>query len=465
MTTTTCRQYTSSSSAKGSSFGGGSSRLSSIHVGGGYQPSSIHGGLGSISVSSSRYVSGVGSALGGGYGGGSLGGGYGGGSSYCSSYGGGFGGGYGGGFGGGSFVAGGGDVLLAGGEKETMQNLNDRLATYLDKVRALEHANTELEVKIREWYQKRGPGPQRDYSPYFRTIEDLRSKILAASVQNATILLQLDNAKLTADDFRTKYETEHALRTSVEADIHGLRKVMDELTLTRSDLEMQLENLKEELAYLHKNHEEELKVLRSQMGGEITVEMDAAPGVDLTKILAEMREQYEHLAEKNRKDAEQWFFSKTEELNQEVAINTEQLQSGKSEVIELRRTLQGLEIELQTQHSMKSSLEGTLAETESRYGLQLSQLQALITSVEEQLAELRCDMERQNNEYKILLDVKTRLEQEISTYRRLLEGEEAHISTQYSSGPTTTRKVRTIVEEVQDGKVISSREQVHVSGR
>ncbi|XP_010286049.1 PREDICTED: keratin, type I cytoskeletal 14-like, partial [Phaethon lepturus] len=145
--------------------------------------------------------------------------------------------------------------------EETMQNLNDRLAAYLDKVRALEEANTDLEVKIREWYKKQGPGPDRDYSPYYRTIEELRNKVLVATVDNANLLLQIDNARLTADDFRTKFETEQALRLSVEADINGLRRVLDELTLARADLEMQIENLKEELAYLKKNHEEEMNAL------------------------------------------------------------------------------------------------------------------------------------------------------------------------------------------------------------
>ncbi|XP_009686052.2 keratin, type I cytoskeletal 19 [Struthio camelus] len=395
------RQTTSSVSG---GLGGSSVRLG----GGSFRAPSIHGGSGGrgVSVSSARFVSsGLGSGVGGGYG-----------SSFSNSFSGGFGG-----------CLGSGDGLLSGNEKTTMQNLNDRLASYLDKVRALEEANSDLEIKIRDWYQKQGPGPARDYSPYYKTIEDLREKILAATIDNSKIVLQIDNARLAADDFKTKFETEQALRMSVEADINGLRRVLDELTLARTDLELQIENLKEELAYLKKNHEEEMSALGGQVAGQVSVEVDSAPGIDLSKILADMRDQYEHMAEKNRKDAEAWFQNKTEELNREVAVNTEQLQSSKSEVTDLRRTLQGLDIELQSQLSMKAALENTLADTEGRYGAQLAQIQALIGNMEAQLAELRAEMERQNSEYKILMDIKTRLEQEIATYRQLLEGQESQM--------------------------------------
>ncbi|NXJ70619.1 K1C17 protein, partial [Rostratula benghalensis] len=221
------------------------------------------GGGRSSSASCRRYASSV--TGGGSYGGGACGIGYGGGMSagslaggfgggFCGGFGGGLGGGLGGGFGGG-FGAGG-DTLLSGNEKFTMQNLNDRLATYLDKVRKLEEENAQLEHHIREWYRKQAPSVSKDYTSYYQTIEQLQNQIISATVDNNRLLLDIDNSKMTADDFRMKYENELVIRQTVEGDINGLRNLLDDLTCTRSSLESELESLKDELIALKRNHEE-----------------------------------------------------------------------------------------------------------------------------------------------------------------------------------------------------------------
>ncbi|XP_072502485.1 keratin, type I cytoskeletal 12-like [Notamacropus eugenii] len=442
-----------------SAFGGG--------LGGGY-------GAGMSSGYGAGLGSGYGAGLGSGYGAG-MGSGYG--AGMGSGYGGGLGNGYGGGLPSGSvgIPCSNDGGLLSGSEKETMQNLNDRLASYLAKVRALEEANTDLENKIRDWYETRvtgEPGSGNDYEKYYPLIEDLKNKILSATIENARLILQIDNARLAADDFRMKYENEQALRQNVEADINGLRRVLDELTLARADLEMQIESLMEELAYLKKNHEEELRAIQAAGLGQVSVEMDAAPGINLTKLLNDMRGQYEIIAEQNRKEAEAWFLEKSGELKKEISSNTEQLQTSKSEITDLKRMLQSLEIELQSQLAMRKSFEDTLAETESGYCNQLSQIQLQIGNLEAQLSQLRSELERQNAEYEQLLNIKTRLEMEIETYRRLLEGElegngavesltvpESNSQAQSidsSKDPSRSRKIKTIVQEVVDGKVVNS---------
>lgn len=126
---------------------------------------------------------------------------------------------------------------------------------------------------------------------------------------------------------------------------------------------------------------QEVGVLRQQLGDRLNIEVDAAPPVDLTRMLEEMRCQYETMVETNHRDVEEWFNMQVgtslpgggalqglkglsaislsslqmEELNKQVATSSEQLQSYQSDIIDLRRTVNTLEIELQAQHSLVSA--------------------------------------------------------------------------------------------------------------
>ncbi|XP_057558486.1 keratin, type I cytoskeletal 18 [Hippopotamus amphibius kiboko] len=365
-----------------------------------------------------------------------------------------------GGWGSGNLGAGmaGGLVGVGGiqGEKETMQDLNDRLASYLEKVRSLEADNRRLESKIREHLEKKGP-QVRDWGHYLKTIDDLRAQIFASSVDNARIVLQIDNARLAADDFRVKYETELAMRLSVESDIHGLRKVIDDTNVTRLQLETEIEALKEELLFMKKNHEEEVKGLQNQIANSgLTVELDAPKPQDLSKIMADIRAQYDELAQKNREELDKYWSQQIEESTTVVTSQSAEVGAAEMTLTELRRTVQSLEIDLDSMRNLKSSLENSLREVEARSAMQMEQLNGVLLHLESELAQTRAEGQRQTQEYEALLNIKVKLEAEINTYRRLLEdGEGFNLGDAVDSSNSMQTIQKTTTLRLVDGKVVS----------
>lgn len=63
-----------------------------------------------------------------------------------------------------------------------------------------------------------------------------------------------------------RYETERGLRLAVESDIQGLNKVLGDLSITRTDLEIQIKELSKDLDILKKEHQEVRKYSELVLG-------------------------------------------------------------------------------------------------------------------------------------------------------------------------------------------------------
>ncbi|XDV30010.1 hypothetical protein PO909_033017 [Leuciscus waleckii] len=308
-------------------------------------------------------------------------------------------------------------------DKETMKGLNDRLGDYLSKVRLLEESNSKLEEQIKEALMRKGAETGRDWSPYERIIADLRNQIQEMNLDNARLFLQIDNARLAADDFKVKFESEQGMRQGVEQDLARLRKMLDDTYMGRMQLESQIESMREELAFLKKSHDEDVANLKGQISDcQVNVQMENKNSPDLNDTIGNIRKQYERAVQKSREETEAWYQNKFDNITAEVTQNTEALQTAKTELNELRRQRQSLEIDLQALHNMVRSLEDSLHETEGRYGQEINGHNSQIMQLESELGQVRAQVERHTAEYEALLNIKSKLEAEIASYHRLLEG-------------------------------------------
>ncbi|KAG6926845.1 keratin, type II cytoskeletal 4-like [Chelydra serpentina] len=314
-------------------------------------------------------------------------------------------------------------------EREQMKTLNNQFACFIDKVRHLEQQNKVLETKWNLLQQCVPPAPQKNLEQCFENyICSLRKQLEDLLSDKEQLACEESASRKLVDEFKCKYEEEISRRTAAETEFVLLKKDADCALLHKEELEVNTTLLKQKLEFLRCMFDEE----RAQMDGRfcdtaVVVKMDNSRDLDTDCIIKNVEGWYQEIAQKSKEEVDVLYQTRFQELQDKRGRFSEDLERNKHEIAELTRLIQKLQGEADHVKKQIACLQTAVCDAEQRGDCALKDARGKHVEMQNALQKAKDELACMLRDYQALLNVKLALDIEITTYKKLLEGEESRI--------------------------------------